>query len=203
MSLHGARKTEVSGCDVVVLAALLLLPLSAAIGQAQDGGTGRQAFEIKSSVGDLHLGNDADAREIGLPVYPGARLRKHDNDGNSANLALLTSEFGFKLVVANYDSDDAPSKIIAYYRAKLRKYGKVVECHTSRHGDDVIPRTDGNDSGRSKELSCEGDNAGDVLELKAGTEDNQHIVAVEPAEKGGGSTFAMVYVHTRGKQADI
>jgi hypothetical protein len=30
------------------------------------------------------------------------------------------------------------------------------------------------------------------------------FIAVSPAEDGGkGSTFALVYVHTRGKQADI
>jgi hypothetical protein len=28
-------------------------------------------------------------------------------------------------------------------------------------------------------------------------------VAVEPAEKGTGSTFALVYLRTRGKQGDI
>jgi hypothetical protein len=39
--------------------------------------------------------------------------------------------------------------------------------------------------------------------LKVGTEDNQHVVAVEPNDGHGGSTFALVYVHTRGKQGDI
>ena len=64
--------------------------------------------------------------------------------------------------------------------------------------------TDKRDSQESKELECEGDQKGDTIELKAGTEDDRHVVAVSPAENGGkGSTFSLVYVRTRGKQADI
>jgi len=39
------------------------------------------------------------------------------------------------------------------------------------------------------------------VELKVGTEDNQHIVAVEP--QGKGSSFALVYVQTHGKEGMI
>ena len=48
-------------------------------------------------------------------------------------------------------------------------------------------------------MKCD-ENSGPVTELKVGTEDNQHVVAVEPRDAGKGSTFALVYVHTRGKQ---
>jgi len=184
------------------LAMALLLCASGANAQAADDHQDK-GLDVKSSVGDMHLGNDGDIRETGLPAYPGARLRKHDQDRNSANLALFTSAFGFKLVVVNYDSDDAPGKVIAYYRSKLKKFGKVLECHTGKHGGDIGAHDDDDNSSKSKELTCDGDNSGDVLELKAGTEDNQHIVAVEPAESGTGSSFAVVYVYTRGKQADI
>ncbi len=37
-----------------------------------------------------------------------------------------------KLVVAKYDSDDAPGKVIDFYREHLKKYGKVLECHTEQ-----------------------------------------------------------------------
>jgi len=206
-----ARRKTLSGLLVagrhfrVAAAFTLALFLSAAGAHAQASSDDSQdkSLDIRSSVGDMHMGSDADARETGLPAYPGARLRKHDDDRNSANLALFTSAFGFKLVVVNYDSDAAPSKIIAYYRGKLKKYGKVLECRISKHGGDVSTHADDDDSNKSKELTCDGDNRGDVIELKVGTEDNQHIVAIEPAESGTGSTFAIVYVYTRGKQADI
>lgn len=186
------------------LALLLSLTLT---GAAQDAGDHQdKSFDARTSVGDMHLGSDATPRELGLPVYPGARLKKQTDDNNSnANLSLFTSAFGFKLVVANYESDASPDKITAFYRDKLKKYGKVLECHTSKHGgDDVSTHADNDDnSGKSKELTCEGDNKGPVTELKVGTEDNQHDVAIEPAESGHGTTFALVYVRSRGKQADI
>jgi hypothetical protein len=108
-------------------------------------------------------------------------------------------------VVVNYDSDDAPAKVIDFYRDKLKKYGKVLECHSRKHGGDVDVNAEDEDkdSQKSKELKCEGDNTGPVTELKVGTEYNQHVVAIEPNDGHGGSTFALVYVHTRGKQGDI
>ncbi len=142
---------------------------------------------------------------MGLPLYPGARLKHDDNNNNAVNLGLLTEAFGIKLVVASYESDDAPAQIVEYYREKLKKYDKVLECHTHKHGGDVDADADNDKDGdqHSKPLKCEGDNSGPVTELKVGTEDNQHVVAIEPRDGGKRATFALVYVHTRGKQGDI
>jgi hypothetical protein len=187
----------------LVLSAALALP-----GFAQDS-THDKNLDIRSSVGDLHVGSDADARKAGLPLYPGARLKSgDDHNQDQANLSLLTDAFGMKLVVANYESDDAPAKIVDFYRDKLKKYGKVLECHTHKHGGDVEMDKDmdsndnKNDGKKSNELKCD-ENSGPVTELKAGTEDNQHVVAVEPRDAGKGATFALVYVRTRGKRGEI
>ncbi len=106
-----------------------------------------------------------------------------------------------KLVVVNYDSDDSPDKLIAYYRKKLEKYGKVLECHSSEDGGDVHVNAGNHDSPESRELKCEGDNNGNNVELKAGTENNQHVVSIKPESKG--SSFALVYLYTRGKEGSI
>ena len=53
----------------------------------------------------------------------------------------------------------------------------------------------------SRGVRCEGDNRGNVVELKVGTEDNQHLVSVEP--QGKGTDFALVYILTRGKEGTI
>jgi hypothetical protein len=175
------------------------------IGQTQksDGGQDNK-FDVRSSIGDLHVGSDADARKAGLPLYPGARPRHDKEDSDTVNLGLLTEAFGMKLVVAKYESDDAPSKVIDFYRERLKKYGKVLECHTKEHGGDAhADFDDDKDSKGSKELKCEGDNTGPVTELKVGREDNQHVVAIEPRDGRSGSIFALVYVYTRGKQGDI
>lgn len=183
---------------IPALALALSIPVFAAQAQKSDSSQDKN-FDVRSSVGDLHVGNDADARKAGLPLYPGARLRHDEENSSAVNLGVLTDAFGVKLVVAKYDSDDAPAKIIDYYRERLKKYGKVLECHTREHGDDT--HADINDDEHSKELKCEGDNIGPVTELKVGTEDNQHVVAIEP--KDGRTSFALVYVHTRGKHGDI
>ncbi len=65
----------------------------------------------------------------------------------------------------------------------------MLECHTQKHGGDVDMHSDDKDSQgseakdkdqESKQLKCDSD-SGPVTELKVGTEDNQHVVAIEPA----------------------
>lgn len=182
----------------------LLIGATFSAAAAQDSDSKDKNLDIQSPVGDLHVGSDADAKKIGLPLYPGARWQSHDSssDSDSANLSVLTEAFGMKLVVAKYVSADDPSKIIEFYRGKLKRYGKVLECHSAKHGGDVSVHDDKNDSAKSKQLTCD-DNSGPVTELKVGTEDNQRIVAVESDEGHKGSKFALVYVHTRGKMGDI
>ena len=180
------------------------IAISSFAAQAQNRASGKdKKFDVRSSVGDLHVGDDANARKAGLPLYPGARLRHDQENSDAVNIGVLTEAFGFKLVVAKYDSDDAPGKVIDFYRDKLRKYGKILECHSQKHGGDVNVHDDDKDSKGSKELKCEGDNTGPVTELKVGTEDNQHVVAIEPNDGHSGSTFALVYVHAHGKEGDI
>lgn len=165
-----------------------------------------KSLDIQSSVGDLHVGKDADAKKVGLPLYPGARLNSDNEKNDQANLSLLTEAFGMKLVVAHYVSNDAAGKVVDFYRDKLKKFGKVLECHSQKHGGDVDVHDDDKDSkdskDKDKELKCE-ENSGPVTELKVGTEDNQHVVAIEPAEAGKGSTFALVYVRMHGKSGEI
>jgi hypothetical protein len=182
-----------------VIALSVLLVLFAAAQQKDSDGSDK--LDIRSSVGDLHVGKDADAQKTGLPLYPGARPRQ-EKDNDPLNFGILTESFGFKLVIAKYESEEAPEKLVAYYRDKLiKKYGKVLECRTSEHDGDA--HADVDDGKHSKELKCEGTNSGPVTELKVGTEDNQHVVAIEPKDGHNGSEFALVYIYARGKQGDI
>jgi hypothetical protein len=182
--------------------AMSLLALTAKAQQTNDGSQDKH-LDIRNSAGDLHVGNDADVRDTGLPVYPAARLKHNDDGKNSANIGIVTAAFGMKLVVVNYDSDDSPDNLIAYYRDKLKKYGKVLECHTHEHGGDIHVNAGKDDSNGSQPVKCEGDNTGNVVELKVGTQEHQHLVSVEPSAKGNGATFALIYLHMRGKQGDI
>jgi hypothetical protein len=182
------------------LLAALTLPVFAQQ-SAQQSDSPDKPFDVRSSFGDMHVGKDADAGKQGLPLYPGARP-KQEKDNDPLNFGVLTESFGMKLMIAKYESDDPPAKIIDFYRGKLKKFGKVIECHSQKHGGEVEVHDGDNDSKDGKELKCD-ENSGPVTELKVGTEDNQHLVAIEPREAGKGSTFALVYVHTRGKRGDI
>lgn len=197
---------SISSHSSLALAFGIAMAVSGCAAQSQKSDSDQNKhLDIQSSVGDMHLGNDADARKAGLPLYPGARPRHDKEDSDPVNLGLLTEAFGMKLVVAKYESDDAPGKVVDFYRDRLKKYGKVLECHTSEHGGDAHADIDDDkDSGSpKKELKCDGDNTGPVTELKVGTEENQHVVAIEPREGRQGSIFALVYVYARGKQGDI
>jgi hypothetical protein len=187
----------------IVFGIATAIPSCTAQTQKSEGGQDDH-LDVRSSVGDLHMGKDANAQKAGLPLYPGARP-KPDKDNDPVNVGILTEAFGFKLVIAKYESDDAPGKVIDYYREHLKKYGKVLECHTSERGGDAHADFDDNDKDdrAAKQLKCEGDNKGPVTELKVGTENNQHVVAVESRDGGKGSTFDLVYVHARGKEGDI
>jgi hypothetical protein len=187
----------------VAFAMLLNLPALNADGQQPDNGKKDPNLDVHSSAGDLHMGKDADAHSAGLPLYPGAHLRPDEPNSDSLNVGILTEAFGVKLVIAKYGSDDAPNKIVDFYREKLKKYGKVLECHTSEHSGSAHADVDDQKEQPSKELKCEGDNTGPVTELKVGTEDNEHVVAIEPSHTGNGTIFALVFLHTRGKQGDI
>jgi hypothetical protein len=190
---------------MLALAVSLGLSLSIpAFAQDQNQPSQDKNLDIRSSYGDLHMGDDADAKKVGLPLYPGAHVRPDkENNKNQANLSVATELFGMKLIVASYESDDDPAKVIDFYRGKLKKYGAVLECHSNKHGADIDVHADKNNKdSKDNKLTCD-ENDGPVVELKTGTDDNQRIVAVEPRDSGSGAKFSLVYVHTRGKAADI
>jgi len=155
--------------------------------------------DITTPMGGIHVSNEADVRDTGLAVYPGARLKPKDKDGDqkSANVNISGFGFGVKVVAIEYLSDDPPAKLISFYTDQLKRYGNVLQCHSSERAN-YTRSYDGNDS---KQLKCEGDDTGKNVELKAGTEDNQHIVAIGP--EGNGSSLSLVYVRTHGKEGSI
>jgi hypothetical protein len=182
----------------LTLATVSLLALPACSVNVKKGAGGEDKnVEIETPFGGIHVDKAADVRDTGLAVYPGARVKQKDEPGQekSANVTVSGMGYSLKVVAIQYESDDSPAKIIAYYKDQLKKYGNVLECHTTRHGGS-FNRDHGNDSD-SRELRCEGDNTGKTVELKVGTESNQHIVSIEPQDKG--ADFALVYVKTYGK----
>lgn len=189
----------------LVLAAIasffILSACSVNVKKPADGEKGDKQVDIQTPMGDLHVNEGADVRDVGLSVYPGAKPKpKGDDDSNekSANVNLSFGNFGLKVVALEYLSDDSPDKVIAYYTKELGKYGKVLQCSGTSGGEvgaDIhIGKSD--DDSDSGVLKC-GDSKGDGTELKVGNKANQHVVSIKP--HGKGSDFALVYVRTRGK----
>jgi hypothetical protein len=194
------RKGNLSGSVALMsFAAMVTVLISTACSvnvQKEANGRDKQV-DIKTLLGGVHVSKQADAADIGLPVYPGAHLKQGDSDGSdkSANVNISGFGYGLKVVALEYESDDAPGKILSFYRDQLKKYGSVLECHTSRGNWNINMEKHG-----SNELTCNG-SGGNETELKVGRPDDQHIVAV--GSEGKGSSFSLVYVRTHGKDADI
>jgi hypothetical protein len=174
-----------------LFAVLCVLPACSIDANNKDK-NGETHVDIKSPVGDLHVSEQADIRDSGLTLYPGAKPAPKDDsdDKKSANVNLSLPGFSLKVVAAEFTSDDAPDKIVAYYDKELRRYGKPIQCHGDWSGGHV-QSSPGKEEG-SKPVSCSDAGSGNSVELKVGTEGNQHVVAIKP--NSSGSRFALVYV---------
>jgi hypothetical protein len=137
------------------------------------------------------VAGDADAKDIGLPLYPGAK-RHIDNDSDSpgVNLGLWGGGSGFKLAVLKLESDDSMDKVAEYYKKHLAKYGKVLDC---THPGPSEGAADKNDN--SKPLTCGDDkpDKGGVL-YKSGTKMDQYLVSIQPGTSGHGSLMQLVHM---------
>ena len=191
---------------ILACSAVLVLP-ACSVNVKKGENDKEKNVDINTPVGGIHVSKSADVKDTGLPLYPGARPAQKEGDGEekSANVHINSPLFGLRVVAQEYQSDDAPDKLISYYSNELKRYGKVLECRTSWHGKDVNVHM-GHDSGtksdkKSKELTCDNDHDGKSIELKVGTEDHQHLVAIQP--EGKGSKFALVFVDVHSKDDTI
>jgi hypothetical protein len=142
----------------------------------------------------LILSAKATAKEVGLPIYPGAIPHKEQDKDNDAALkmGLWGGSFGFKLVVLKMESTDSAKKIADYYQKALGRYGTVLDC------TNAAPQQQTKDD-KSDKLTCGDDKpeAGGML-FKVGSNEKKHIVGVQP--KGNGTVFQLVYIEARGEK---
>jgi hypothetical protein len=177
-------------CGLIGVA--VLLP-SARSSPRDRGTSGKQDQDGAGVV----FNKQATAKDVGLPVYPGAKPHKDEkDDSSSVKMGLWGSSFGFKLAVMKMDSNDAPEKIAEYYKKALAKYGPVLNC------SEAAGRTDANEDHKSSnQLDCGDDKPekGGLL-FKSGTKEKQHIVGIQT--DGHGTIFQLVYVEARNDDKD-
>ena len=177
--------------------ALLLAALGCSISENKKGDS--ENVKIATPVGGLKVQTNIDPKEVGLAVYPGARIKpSEDSDHDkSANVNMNTPFFHLKVIALDYLSDDPPAKVLDFYKKEMGRYGKVLECdHTSSdnnistHGDEMKLR-----------LQCDNTGKGDHTELKVGEGEAQRVVGVSP--DGKGTEFGLVYIQLRGSGQTI
>jgi hypothetical protein len=200
MSIPKRRDVDSSSSFAIAFLVLILLP-GCNVNVKKGENSEDKKVDIETPVGGIHVSKNADVRDTGLPVYPGARLKEKEENGEqkSANVNITGMGYGLRVVAVEFTSADPPQKLISYYQDQLKKYGSVLQCHASKLGDSY---NDKNSHG-SSELKCGGDNNGKVVELKVGTQQNQHIVSIQPSDSGRGTDFALVYVQTHSKEDTI
>jgi hypothetical protein len=138
--------------------------------------------DIRTPVGDLSVRTDASASDTGLPVYPGARPVRDDDDSGSADINIGTSLVGLRIVATKFESADTPAAVINFYKDKMKTYGEVKECS-------------GDFDFEGEQAICKDKAGSGEIQLVAGTENQHRIVSVK--ERGSGSEFAVVYIHIR------
>jgi len=90
------------------------------------------------------------------------------------------------------ETKDTPRKVADYYQNALAKYGTVLDCTNAARPQQAMDE-------KSEKLTCGDDKPepGGML-FKAGTNEKQHIVGVQP--KGSGAVFQLLYLEARGEK---
>jgi hypothetical protein len=179
----------------VVSSLALLIMLTACSIHEKKQEDGNKKVDISTPFADIHVGTDTEAKDTGLTHYPGAKPKQDgDNDKHRANISIGGEDFGLKVVAMSFVTDDAPEKVIDFYRKDLKRYGTVLECkkgvnENKGHGE--------------SELRCSdhGSEEPGKLDLAVGVPEKQRIVAVKP--RGQGTEFSLVFVQMNDKKETL
>jgi hypothetical protein len=167
--------------------------------QSRDKKNGSEDVSIKSPIGALKVQTDkVEAADTGLTVFPGSTLKPKDehNGDNKANVDINTPWFGLKVVAVTYTTDAPADKVWNYYRDEMSKnWGKPLECRSGSPDMNKKKENKNDLDCREQEhgLHVNADNSN--MQLKVGTEDRQHIVALKT--EGGKTQYSLVYVNVR------
>jgi len=156
---------------------------------------------ISTPFGSMQVktNDNADASSIGLAVYPGSVPTKDgDNDHDNADVNMSFGDFHLGVKAATFQTDDSTDKVLAFYRKDLARFGDVIECKdntaigTPTHTSQGLTCNDKGDHHNHIHGSTSFD-TGDGIELRAGSEQRQHIVGVE--QKHGSTRIGLVMLN--------
>ena len=154
-----------------ILAAIPALALAGVVWVGQAGFAQNSDFNL-----NVHANSHATAKDIGLPVYPGATLFKEkDSDSSSGDVGLVLNSFHFNVQAVSFVTTDAPKQVLEFYRRPMAKYGQVLECNNGKPVGALTVAKSG--------LTC-GDGSDHGVELRAGRPEQFRIVGIDGSEAG-------------------
>jgi hypothetical protein len=134
---------------------------------------------------DVHANSHATAKDIGLPVYPGATpFKEKDSDSSSADLGFLLNSFHFSVKAASFVAMDSPDHVLEFYRKPLAKFGQVLECDHGKPVGSLTVAKSGLTCGDSKSGHMTVNGSDSDHELRAGTPEQFRIVGIAGFENG-------------------
>lgn len=154
-----------------------------------DAAPGSPAVDMAAPLAEppsSHISMDNENSVIGIAIYPNAVAGDH-TDGRGT-VSLADGVHVHRLAAASYFSNDAPSKVLEFYRDRLKSYGKVVECPGGTNSKVDVELDD--EALSSPTVCRREDFAQNGTELKVTKAEDQRIVVVQP--HGAGSEIALV-----------
>ncbi len=182
---------------LVATGALLLLLATGCVVEKK-GTAGNEDVKIATPLGGLRVKTNQDvvASNIGLPVYPGATLEKKNSgnaDNSAADVNMSFGNFHLRVNAMSYETTDSPDKVRAFYEKAMGQYGDVLQCRGNSPVGKLTQTKQGltcKNSEGGKHYDVHEDADGSKIDLKAGSKQHQHIVAIDP--KGTGTKFGLV-----------
>lgn len=146
--------------------------------------------DIGTPFGSVHVKTDENhaVTQTGLTPYPGATVvRKGDHDSGAADINLSFGGIKLGVHAVELQSPDAQDKVLAFYKTDMARYGQVLTCRGKEPIGTPVRTGEG--------LTCDSEQHGaddkdHGIELRAGSERRQHIVAVH--DQDGGTRIGLV-----------
>jgi len=136
---------------------------------------------------NVHANSHATAKDIGLPLYPGATpFKDKGSDSSSADLGFLLNSFHFSMKAASFVTTDSPERVLSFYRKPMARFGEVLECDHGKPVGSLTLTKSGLTCGDQKKghITVNGTDSDSDHELRAGTPEQFRIVGVNRMENG-------------------
>ena len=163
----------------------------------KDANGKEKTVQVETPFGGVHVNTDqTSASDLGMPVYPGAKLVTDDDKHKSADVHLGFGDWQLRVKAVSYGSTDSKEQVAAFYKKALARYGDVITCDgnspigtpIATHEGLTCSDNDGNGNGK---VHLDNHDFRQDFQLKAGSKRHQHIVGFEEP-KNGQTRFALV-----------